>query len=366
MAAPSGPPGPPPPGAPPPTYGGGSGASGGGPRRTWRWVIAAVVGVLVLVGGVITVVLVAGDDDGDDKAGDSSSESSRADDPSSTLGTDPSTDSTDATADPSASGAVAPETDCDDKFPTDSAMAELAAGHVITVGVRKDQPGLSAVVPPATTPSGFEIAIVKQLIADLCIDPQTTAVTWQEVTPDQREPMLQTGDVDLLIGSYSITDERRTIVGQAGPYLETGQQLLVRDDSTVTSLADLQGKRVCGIEGSTSAQVITSSGAVLDPASSYAECVERVATGDAEATSTDGAILLRLARQTSGLKVVGPRLSEERYGVGYSPQEPEMCAWINGVLEQAVADGTWAEAFEENLGGSGVTSPPAPTVDACR
>ena len=42
-----------------------------------------------------------------------------------------------------------------------------------------------------------------------------------------REPFLQNGTVDFVIASYSITDERRQVVGQAGPYYVTGQSLLV-------------------------------------------------------------------------------------------------------------------------------------------
>ena len=56
--------------------------------------------------------------------------------------------------------------------------------------------------------------------------------------------------------------------------------------------------------------------------------------------STDGSILLGLAAQNDGeLKVVGEEFSEERIGVGYSLDHPEMCEWINGVLTEAFDDG---------------------------
>jgi len=363
MPAPSGPPGPPPPGAPPPTYGGGPGGPGRSSRKI-GWIIAAVIVVLALIGGGIALVVTMGDD-ADQKADDSSS-TSASDKPSDDT-TDETTDPTEmpGPTDATTTGGVAPETDCDGKFASGSSMAGLSAAGRITVGVRFDQPGLGFRDPASTAPTGFDIAIAKLLIADLCIDPESSSVTWQEVLPDQREPMLQSRGVDLIIATYSITDERRRVIGQAGPYLVTGQQLLVRTSSTIASLADLKGKKVCGIAGSTSAQVITSSGAVLDPANSYAECVGRVANGDVEATSTDGAILLGLAGQTTGVKVVGPELSEERYGIGYPPRSSEMCAWINGVLDRAFVDGTWANAFDENLGGAGVATPSPPAVDSC-
>ena len=48
-----------------------------------------------------------------------------------------------------------------------------------------------------------------------------------ETISDNREPFLEDGKVDLVLASYSITDERRAVVGQTGPYMITGQQLLV-------------------------------------------------------------------------------------------------------------------------------------------
>ena len=74
--------------------------------------------------------------------------------------------------------------------------------------------------------------------------------------------------------------------------------------------------------------------------------------------STDGTILAGFAAQNEGeLKVVGEPFSEERIGVGYSKDTPEMCQWINDQLEAAFDDGSWAEAFELTLGPSGVETP---------
>ena len=74
--------------------------------------------------------------------------------------------------------------------------------------------------------------IAKILVASLGIDPEDTSkVKYIETISDNREPFLEDGKVDLVLASYSITDERRAVVGQAGPYMVTGQQLLVPEDS---------------------------------------------------------------------------------------------------------------------------------------
>ncbi|WP_232677438.1 glutamate ABC transporter substrate-binding protein [Nocardioides sp. R-C-SC26] len=255
----------------------------------------------------------------------------------------------------------------DGKFEDGSRMAEIADAGTIQVGVKYDQPGLGFKGAADELPSGFDIEIAKLLVADLGIDPNDTSkVNYVETISDNREPFLESGKVDLVLASYSITDDRRKVVGQTGPYFLTGQQLLVPEDSDIESIDQLQGKEICSVTGSTSIDRINEAGAKGVGFDSYSECVQKVLDGSVSAMSTDGTILAGYAAQNEGeLKVVGDEFSEERIGIGYSLDHPEMCAWINGVLEEAFEDGSWAEAFELTLGPSGVEVPDPPTLDAC-
>ncbi|WP_141014499.1 transporter substrate-binding domain-containing protein [Nocardioides sambongensis] len=263
---------------------------------------------------------------------------------------------------------VSAEDDCDGKFDDGTPMAELADAGSINVGVKYDQPGLGFMDAGSDIPTGFDVEIAKLLVADLCIDPEDTdAVNYEETISDNREPYLESGRVDLVLASYSITDERRQIVGQTGPYMVTGQQILVPADSDVESIADLKGEEVCSAAGSTSLENVNKEGAVGVPAETYGQCAEDVANGTVPAMSTDGSILLGLAAQYDGeLKVVGDEFSEERIGVGYSKDEPEMCEWINGVLEESFENGDWEDAFNATLGGDDVEVPEPPALDECQ
>ncbi|MGL5810038.1 MAG: glutamate ABC transporter substrate-binding protein [Nocardioides sp.] len=252
------------------------------------------------------------------------------------------------------------------KFEEGTRMAELAEAGKVTVGVKFDQPGLGFKDAASDVPTGFDVAVAKLLAADLGIDPESDSVTWEETISDNREPYLQEGKVDLVLATYSITDERREIVGQTGPYFLTGQQVLVKADSDIESIEDLKGKEVCSASGSTSLENVEAAGAVGAPADTYSQCADDVLNGTVEAMSTDGSILLGLAAASPGeLKVVGPEFSEERIGVGYSLDHPEMCEWINGVLTESFENGDWEAAFNETLGGEGVEVPEAPALDPC-
>ena len=100
----------------------------------------------------------------------------------------------------------------------------LAETGKVTVGGQYYQPGLGFKGAADDLPSGFDVEIAKLLVADLGIDPEdTSAVTYEETISDNREPFLETGKVDLVLASYSITDERRRKVGPTGPYPIIGQ-----------------------------------------------------------------------------------------------------------------------------------------------
>ena len=245
--------------------------------------------------------------------------------------------------------------------------AELSESGKIKIGVKIDQPGIGYKEPGADMPTGFDIEMGRIVAARLGIEEDS--IEWVETVSDNREPFLQNGTVDLVIASYSINDERRAVVGQAGPYYVTGQQLLVReeDKDKITGPDDLKGIKVCSVEGSTSLQRVEDEyGAEPVPFATYSECVDQLENKTADAVTTDGAILLGYAADDpDNLEVVGEPFSEERYGIGYAKGDAEMCQFLNDTIEQAIEDGTWKEAFEATLGQSGVETPEPPTVDPC-
>ncbi len=251
-----------------------------------------------------------------------------------------------------------------ENFDDGTRMKQLAESGEITIGVKYDQPGIGFKGATDDAPQGFDIEMGKILAASLGIAPED--ITWKETISDNREPFLQGGEVDIVIASYSITDERRQVVGQAGPYYVTGQQLLVQEDSEIQSVADIEGEEVCSVTGSTSLDNVEAEGANPRGFDTYSECVDQVLNGSVGAMTTDGAILLGYAAENPDeLEVVGDEFSEERYGVGYSQKYPEMCEWISEEITQSFENGTYEQAFDATLGESGQEMPETPELDDC-
>ena len=234
----------------------------------------------------------------------------------------------------------------------------------ITVGVKFDQPGLSVKRPDGTL-AGFDIDVARYVAARLGYPPDR--INWIEAPSGQREMLLRNSQVDFLVATYSITDSRRQKVDFAGPYLLTGQSLLVHtDNGDITGTSSLQrNKKLCSVSGSTPAQRIKDRypGVQLQRYDTYSACVEALRNGAIDAVTTDDVILAGYAAQSPGaFKLVGERFSEELYGIGVQKGNDELRQRINDALEEMQRDGSWRAAFLDNFGAAGFAVPEPPPI----
>jgi glutamate transport system substrate-binding protein len=251
----------------------------------------------------------------------------------------------------------------------DDGATDGGGGDGITIGIKYDQPGLG--LQDGADYTGFDVDVARYVTQELGYSEDQ--ITFRETPSANRESMLQNGDVDMIFATYSITDDRKEVIDFAGPYFIAGQDLLVSADNTdITGPEDLEGKNLCSVTGSTSAQKIKdeyAEGVELLERPGYAECVATLVAGQVDAVTTDDIILAGLAAANGdgSLKVVGNPFSEERYGVGL-PKGSDQCEDINAAITKMIEDGAWDEAVTANTEGADYTpnadlNPPAP--DAC-
>ena len=188
---------------------------------------------------------------------------------------------------------------------------------------------------------------------------------------DTEHDALKNGDVDMILATYSITDERKNAVSFAGPYFVAGQDLLVRkDDHSINGPEDLNGKRLCSVTGSTSAATVKkkfASEVQLMEQPGYAECATALFSGIVDAVTTDDIILAGLASASRGkLRVVGKPFTQEYYGVGIKKGDTALAKKINAAITEMIKDGSWERAIADNTEGTSYTpnaeyNPPKPT-----
>ncbi|TGO05892.1 glutamate ABC transporter substrate-binding protein [Serinibacter arcticus] len=255
---------------------------------------------------------------------------------------------------------------------SDGASADCTGGEgSLRIGIKFDQPGLG--FQDGSDYTGFDVDVAKYVACELGYGED--AIEFVSAPSAQRENMLQTGQVDMIFATYSITDARKEVVSFAGPYFVAGQDLLVlADNEDITGPEDLNGKNLCSVTGSTSAQKVKdtlASEVQLLEQPGYADCVTVLESGQVDAVTTDDIILAGLAATPANsgkFKVVGNPFSEENYGVGI-PQDSDRCEDINTAITKMIDDGAWEEAVTANTEGTGYTpnaelNPPTPAACA--
>ncbi len=247
--------------------------------------------------------------------------------------------------------------------------ASGSSDHTLKVGIKFDQPGLG--FKKSGTYEGFDVDVARYIANQLGYT--DAEIEFKDAPSKQREAMLQNGDVDMILASYSITDERKKAVDFAGPYFVAGQDLLIRsNEKGITGPQDLNGKRLCSVTGSTSAKVVKEKFAKevqLMEQPGYAECATALLSGIVDAVTTDDIILAGLAAASRGkLKVVGKPFTQEYYGVGIKKDadSKEFATKINDAIEEMIKTGEWERAIETNTKGTGYRPDPKynpPTPD---
>jgi glutamate transport system substrate-binding protein len=250
-----------------------------------------------------------------------------------------------------------------------SADVSGGASGTVRIGIKFDQPGLG--FQDGDTYTGFDVDVAKYVAGQLGYGEDQ--IEWVQSPSAQRENLLQTGQVDMIFATYSITDKRKEVVSFGGPYFVAGQDLLVAaDDDSIKGPEDLEGKNLCSVTGSTSAQRIKdeyATGTNLLEQPGYAECVTALTAGTVDAVTTDDIILAGLASVPANkgkVKVVGNPFSEENYGVGL-PKDSDKCQAVNDAISKMIDDGTWQELLDKNVGASGYKAndklnPPTPAA----
>ncbi|WP_327117641.1 glutamate ABC transporter substrate-binding protein [Nocardia sp. NBC_01730] len=248
--------------------------------------------------------------------------------------------------------------------------AETTEDHVkegkLTIGIKFDQPGLGFRDTDGSY-QGYDVEIAEYVAGKLGVQPD--GITFKEAPTARRETMIMNGEVDFIVATYSITDERKEKVDFAGPYFVAGQSLLVKKETTdVIGVESLTGnKKLCSVKGSTPAQYVKDNYAKevqLVELDTYSRCIEALRSGSVDAVTTDDIILAGFAGQASGeLKLVGNTFTREKYGIGLKKGDQQTRAKINDAIEEMIADGSWQKAFEETIGPLRDSTLTPPTVD---
>lgn len=211
------------------------------------------------------------------------------------------------------------------------------------------------------TYSGFDIEIARYIAESLGFAGDQR-LEFVPLATEDRIPALQGGRVDLVVASFSMTEERERLVNFAGPYLVTTQEAMipVRLKDKIRTMEDLQDPayRVCASGGSTTEAGLKQRGIRALVVKTTTECLEGMREQRYDAMSSDETILAGfLSRYPTEFAIIDlPFGTSEQLGVGVSITNDalrDLVAYFLNKSYQAQQRGEtspWLTAYNKTLG----------------
>ncbi|MBB3110174.1 putative glutamine transport system substrate-binding protein [Paenibacillus phyllosphaerae] len=230
-------------------------------------------------------------------------------------------------------------------------LADIKERGKLVVGVKFDTKLFGLKDPGTGNVEGFDVDIAKQIAKAILGD--ESKIELKEVTSKTRIPMLNNGEIDLIVATMTITEERRKEVDFSDVYFNAGQSLLVKKGSPITGLADVtKDTKVLGVKGATSIKNIEDKvpGLKVLQFENYQEAFTALRAGKGDALTTDNAILYGMTKQDESYAVVGGTFTDEPYGIAIKKGESALVTQVNETLKGLKDSGEYDALYEKWIG----------------
>ncbi|MGO3836734.1 MAG: transporter substrate-binding domain-containing protein [Vagococcus sp.] len=238
---------------------------------------------------------------------------------------------------------------CQKKDMSDVDTLEKAkTANKIVWGVKNDTRLFGLMNIESREVEGFDIDIAKEITHRVL--GETGTPEFVEVTSKTRIPLLKNGNIDAIIATMTISEERKKQVDFSDVYFDAGQSLLVNKDSDIKSVDDLnKGKTVLAVKGSTSAENIKQFApeATVLELENYAEAFTALQSKQGDAMTTDNSILLGMASENPNFILAGGNFTDEPYGIAMNKGQKQFELSVNQALKEMKQDGTYDTIYNK-------------------
>jgi polar amino acid transport system substrate-binding protein len=216
--------------------------------------------------------------------------------------------------------------------------------------------GMELAYPPFETkdsqgqPSGVSVDLAKDLAAYLDRPVSIVNTNWDGLIPS-----LQTGKVDLVISSMTITEERGEVVDFSVPYAHSYLALLVNKDAGIMTAEDLDRPgAVVDVKKGTTGSVYANnhfSKAQINALSSENACVTEVVQGRADAFIYDTLTIYRQnqANPETTVALFIPGQESESWGMAVKKGNTELLASIDAFMAEYLEQGGFDKLTQKYL-----------------
>ncbi len=196
--------------------------------------------------------------------------------------------------------------------------------------------------------TGYDVDVTRAVAKKLGLK-----VVFQETQWDAIFAGLDAGRFDVIGNQVSITPEREAKYLFSTPYTVSHGVVVVKEgDTSITSVADLQGKTTAQSLTSNWYQLATDAGADVQPVEGWAQAVALLEQGRVDATINDQLTYLDYIKENgqSGLAVAVTTDDVSKSAFAFTKSKPALQEAVDGALAELAADGTLTELSQKYFG----------------
>ena len=226
-------------------------------------------------------------------------------------------------------------------------LSEIRQSGTIRVGVFEAQPPFSKFEDGKF--QGFEVTLAEALSKDI-FGGKAGKVEFVPVKASERLKALEENKVDMLLATFTITNERKQLVDFTTPYFAVNIGVLTRAGDRIKTVSDLHGKPIIAETGTTGEAYFRKEGFEIVNCATANECYKMLKDGKGIGYATDNLIVLAYAVIDSDTEVNIKNLGVSDFlGIAVSKGNKDLLEFLNGELVKLSKNGFMKKTYDETI-----------------
>ena len=224
--------------------------------------------------------------------------------------------------------------------PKGKSLADVKKAGKLTVATSPDFPPFESLEGNEVV--GIEVDILKLIAKELGVELEIIQMEFDSVLLG-----VQSAKYDCGMSGITATDDRKENMLFTTPYYMAAQVIVVKEGSSITGKADLEGKKVSVQTGTTAAEFCSGEGYDLSQFEANQDAKLALTQGKVEAWVVDDLTAAEMCKGDDSVKILDDNMTTEPYAFAFAFGSEDLVAEINKILEKLIADGTIASIFEK-------------------
>lgn len=192
-----------------------------------------------------------------------------------------------------------------------------------------------------TGPDGTDIVGIDAEIMGAVAEKMGCKLVIEDIAFDSIIPEVTSGKADVGAAGMTVTEDRKQSVDFSDTYASASQVVIVKADSGIKSIVDLEGKTV-GVQLGTTGDIYASDDENIAKVEEYAkgmEAVQALSQGKIDAVVIDSAPAEVFVSETEGLTILDDTYADEDYAIAINKGNTELLNNVNAALAELKAEG---------------------------